>query len=246
MEKVKFKNSRGENIVGVLHKPVSYSDKIVIICHGFTSNKDRERHVNLANTLSNNKINALRFDFGASGESDNREITIGAQIEDLRAAIKFVRSSGYKKIGLLGESLGGLTVLKSYDETITAIVLWAPVTKARWTLEMSEEEKRTLKEKGCFVKNKDGKDFKIPQKYVDERLSVKREEILNRLDIPVMIAHGKNDQTIPIRDSEEFVNLAPKGSKLEPIDDWKHGGHSMNHNMDIVIPLTLNWFVDQL
>ena len=62
-EKIYFENSRGANLVGVLHTPEKVSNSVVIISHGFTSNKDRTRFVKLAETLLKNGFTDLRFDF---------------------------------------------------------------------------------------------------------------------------------------------------------------------------------------
>jgi alpha/beta superfamily hydrolase len=51
----------------------------------------------------------LRFDFGGCGQSADRPIELRGQIEDLKAAIAFMKSEGYEKLGLLGYSMGGLT-----------------------------------------------------------------------------------------------------------------------------------------
>ena len=108
MEKVSFKNSEGLELAGVLHTLEKQADSAIIISHGFCSNKDRERTVEVANLYAENGFAALRFDFGGSGESYKTEISVGKQVDDLKLAIEFVKGTGYKKIGLQGESLGGL------------------------------------------------------------------------------------------------------------------------------------------
>jgi len=46
MEKVNFKNSRGLNLVGQYYP--SENKKIIILVHGWCSNKDRKRFLKLA------------------------------------------------------------------------------------------------------------------------------------------------------------------------------------------------------
>lgn len=246
-EKIKFTNSAGDQLVGVLHKS-NNSNKAVIIAHGFTSNKDRPRHIQLANELEKNGINALRIDFGGSGESCKREITIKAEIDDLLSAIKFLKDKGFKEIGVLGESLGGIVALEAYSPNIKAMVLWAPVTnKAKEThKKLDKEQIKSLNDNGYYIREKDGREFRIPQEYFKERKSVDREKVLGGIKIPVMIVHGTADDAVPIGDSEEAVKMLPKGSKLEVIDNWEHGDHKMDESMDIIIPKTVGWFKDKL
>jgi len=246
MRRIKFQNSKGLNLVGALHEPSEETDSAIVIAHGFTSNKDRTRHKQLAGALVDSDIVAFRIDFGGSGESDDREITISAQVDDLQSAIRCLQNQGYEHIGVLGESLGGITALQAYNNNVKAMVLWAPVTKARWTAAMDDEQKKSLKENGYFIKEKEGKQFKIPQAYVDERENLNREAVLSKVEIPVMIVHGTADKMIPIKDSAEAVDLLPKGSVLERIENWEHGDHKMDEDMDVIIPKTVSWFKDHL
>lgn len=245
--KIIFQNSKGLNLVGILHTPKEKTDSLVIIAPGFTSNKDRPRHIQLAEALSQNNIAAFRIDFGGSGESDDREITIKAEIDDLLSAVDLLKKKGYSKIGVLGESLGGIVALQAYNPDIKAIVLWAPVTKAIDKYEsLTENQEEQIKKNGYFIINKDNKDFKIPREYLEERVSLNRKSILGEVKIPVMIAHGTADEAIPINDSREALEFLAKGSKLEVIDNWEHGDHKMDESMDIIIPKTVNWFKSHL
>ncbi len=246
LEIAKFKNSAGDNLVGVLHKSKNTS-KAVIIAHGFTSNKDRKRHIQLANALAKAGITAFRIDFGGSGESDDREITIKAEVDDLLSAIKLLKNKGYKTIGVLGESLGGIVTLSAYSTDMDAIVLWAPVTKAVDKYkELTPQLDEQIKKQGYYVKNKDNKDFRIPKEYLNERTNLDRDSVLSKVKIPVMIVHGTADDTIPINNSKEAIELLPKGSKLEVIENWEHGDHKMDESMDMIIPKTLGWFKKHL
>lgn len=246
MEKVTFKNSAGLKLAGALHLPEAPTSKAVIIAHGFASNKDRPRHQQLAEALAASGIAALRIDFGGSGESEDREITIADQVEDFKAAVKFLLSHGYTDIGALGESLGGITALIAFDQKIKALALWAPVTRARWRGDVTPEQEVSLSENGYFIKHKDGKDFRVPIRYVDERKNIDREAVLSRITIPVLIVHGTADVIVPITDSQEAVVLLPPGSRLATIENWEHGDHKMDSDMETIVPITVNWFKGQL
>ncbi|HEY4498844.1 MAG TPA: alpha/beta hydrolase [Candidatus Paceibacterota bacterium] len=246
MERITFQNSDGLNLVGALHVPAQQKSAAVIICPGFTSNKDRPRHVQMAEALAKNGIAAFRIDFGGCGESEDREITVKGEIDDLRSAIRFMSQKGYMDIGLLGESLGGLVALEVYDDGIKATVLWAPVTSNLRTTEITDEQQAALNEKGYYVREKDGRKHKIPGIYLEERAKVDRKQLLSRIKIPVLIVHGTADTTIPIQKSEEAIKLLPEGSRLEIIENWQHGDHKMDESMDVIIPKTVEWFKSHL
>lgn len=246
MEKISFKNSEGLNLIGLLHTPAKPADAVVVICHGFTSNKDRPRHQKLADALAKEGIAAFRFDFGASGESGDREITVHAEVDDLKSAIACMRERGYRRIGLMGESLGGLVALEAYDDGIKAVAFWAPVTKSLNSNILSEEQTKSLEENGYYIREKDGKRFKIPREYREERLNVDRASLLGNVKIPVLIVHGTADVALPIADSEEAIKLLPEGSRLEAIEEWEHGDVKMEEQMDVIVPKTAAWFKEHL
>lgn len=249
MKKISFKNSKEKELAGILHIPKEPTDSIIIIAHGFTSNKDRERLIKIAGTYAENGLAALRFDFGGSGESYETEINIENQVDDLKSAIKFVKGKGYNKIGLQGESLGGLIsllVYPAYNEEIKTMVLWAPVTKGKDKLkEVLIQERlseKDLEKKGYIIKKKDNREFKISKKYFEERQSINRTKILSKIKCPVLILHGDEDETIPLSDSKEALQYL-KDAQLEII---KGGDHKLDEKINIVFPLSLNWFKENL
>ena len=209
--------------------------------HGFTSNKDRNRSIEIANLLSKNSFAVLRFDLGGSGESYDTPIRVEYQIDDLKSAINFVKRKGYKEIGLLGESLGGLISLCIYNEEIKTMVLFAPVTKEK-TPTKYPEWKKEMEEKGFILIEKDGKNFKIPKEYIKERESVNQKELLSKVMCPVLIIHGTEDDSVPLEHSGEAMQYLSKKSKLKII---KGAGHKLDiiHGID---KLALAWFKKHL
>lgn len=245
MKKINFQNPKGKRLVGVLHSPKEKTDKIVIICHGFTANKDRDRLVKIGDVYAENGIAALRFDFGGSGESYDTAISIGDQVDDLKSAIEFVKSKGYKNIGLQGESLGGLIAILVNSQDVKTMVLWAPVTKGKDKIEILSEEKLTekeLEEKGYFIKKKDSREFKIPRKYFEERVKINQKELLLRIKCPVLILHGDKDDTVPLEHSKEAVKIL-QDARLEIING---GGHKLDEKIDVVSSFSVNWFKKHL
>lgn len=240
MKKITFQNSRGKNLVGVLHTPKEKTNSAVIVSHGFAANKDRARFIKLAESLSENGFTVLRFDFGGCGESEDEEITVQNQVDDLKSAINYMRKNEYKNIGLLGESLGGLISILAYDEDIKALVLWAPITQSKTsTIIQKEELQKELNGRGFIIYKKDGREFKIPKEYLEERQAVNQKEILSKIKSPVLIVHGNKDNSVPLEQSKSAMQFLSESSKLEVIKD---GDHKLDNKMNIVIPLSVSWF----
>lgn len=242
-EKVDLRSNIGWPLAGAIHK--AEGDKAVVMCHGSCSSKDRDRYVTLADRLQKEGITAARFDFAGCGESHNSNITVENHREDLYGVREYLFNRGYKSLGTFGESLGGLVALDEYNQEGTnALVLWAPVTKAKTpTLFQDPEKRKELKREGFYVYHKNGKDYFIGRKYLDEREFLDREALLSKIGCPTLIIHGGQDQTVPIEHSQEALKYLPGCARL-----WTLRGedHVFKDKLDKAIELTVKWFKQYL
>ncbi len=239
-QKVTFFNSQNLKLSGTFHLPQQKINSIVIISHGFAANKDRSRLIKVAKILAKNNIVAFRFDFGGCGESEDREITLKNQIDDLKSAINYVRENGYSKIGLLGESLGGLTSILAYDNNIKTLVLWAPVTKSKTpSILQTEKFRQELNDRGFVIYRKDGRNFKIPKEYFEERQNINQKEILSKIKSPVLIIHGDKDRVVPLNHSQRAMEYLSPNSRLEIIEG---GNHTFDNHIEKIVKLSVKWF----
>ena len=242
-EEITFENSEGKKLVGILHFPEGKTDKIVIIAHGFTSNKGRERYSQVAGLINKCGIALLRFDFGASGESYDTDVDVDKQVDDLKSAILFVNERGYSKVGILGESLGGFIAIQSISDSVRSLVLWAPCTHSKVSsfLDRHPEKKEFFEKNGFVEKLKDGKKFVLNKKYFDDRLNVNQDELISKIDIPTLIFHGDKDDICPL---EHSVMAKDKNDEiiLEIIKDAKHD----TGDEEEVREKTASWFKENL
>ena len=250
MQKVNFKNSRNLNLVGNLS--LADSDSIIVIAHGFTGDKSEwGRFDTTAEALNKAGYNVLAFDFSGSGESDDDSLTVGKQVDDLNCAIKYVLDRGFKKIGLLGLSLGGLVSLKVYspEKNIKTMVLWAPVTNKKENYaekKFNQEELKELKERGYITKIMEAgvrKKIIIDKQMIYDRESINQKELLSNINCPVLIIHGNQDESVPLEDSKSAIKYLSSESKLEIVEG---ADHQFTEQLDTIISLTTNWFKQHL
>ncbi|MBN2909907.1 alpha/beta fold hydrolase [Polycladomyces sp. WAk] len=150
MKRVTFHNSRNLTLAGNLYS--SSAKSIIIMCHGFTSDKSsRGRFDQLANSFQRSGYSVLVFDFSGCGESDDDRLTLAKWVDDLRSAISFVTSMGYARIALYGNSLGSTVCLQCYTPQISTMVLTGALTgpmKYDWDEYFTKEQMQELREKG--------------------------------------------------------------------------------------------------
>lgn len=108
MSKRVIVESAKNQLVGVLSG--NNNDSLVILCHGYTGSKEANGIKHIANSLQSSGVSTFRFDFSGSGESGgSKQMSIKKQANDLKAVIEYF--SNYRKIYLLGHSLGVLPVV---------------------------------------------------------------------------------------------------------------------------------------
>lgn len=121
---------------GVLYRPeLSSGDKtsLVILMHGFMSDKNDRIITTLASELQNKHIAFIRFDFNGHGDSegDFQNMTVSSEIADARKIFDYARQLDFvDDILLLGHSQGGVVASMLAGElgaeNVASTILMAP------------------------------------------------------------------------------------------------------------------------
>ncbi|MXQ54959.1 alpha/beta hydrolase [Shimazuella alba] len=244
MEKVTFKNFRNLTLVGNFYP--SSPENIIIMCHGFTSDKSsRGRFDRFANAFHQLGYSVLAFDFSGCGESDDERLTMTTRIDDLHAAISFVKSREFSRIALFGHSLGSRVCLECYTDQIATMVLTGALTgsmKYDWNNILTKEELQELKEKGYITKNQKHRKVIIDKQMLIDFELVNQKELLTNVKCPVLIMNGDADEEE--RDlyklSKHGMKWLPKDSKLELIQG---ATHSFTDRLPVIEKLATKWFL---
>jgi pimeloyl-ACP methyl ester carboxylesterase len=247
MGKIKFNNSRGLDLIGILNKVGS--DKIIIMAHGFLNDKSSNgRFDRLSASLNSIGYDTLAFDFSGCGESDTDPITSENQVDDLNCAMRYVLSQGYKKIGLFGNSFGTLACLRCYNLEIMTMILTGALTdsmKYNWNEFFTTEQLNELDGKGFFYyrTSSDRKDNKIVKQTLFDFEQINQKELVGNVKCPVLIIHGNNNNDSEelelLKRSKTAIELMSNNSKLEIIEGAKHG---LRNEWDKVIDMTCKWY----
>lgn len=119
----------------------SSQKKIVIFAHGYGDNRSNlEAVLPMAHALYKKGISSLLFDFRNSGKSGGNMTTVGIdEQKDLLAAIEFAQAKGYKKIGLMGFSMGASTsiIASAQSDQVQAVVADSPFSDLKPYLSMN-------------------------------------------------------------------------------------------------------------
>jgi len=251
-ERVCFEN-KGQKIVGILHKPDSINSPAIIMCHGFSGNKNEEHDmfVHAAKKFCESDFTVLRFDFRGLGESEGDfvDMTISEEVSDLKKAIDFISEQGYNNIGVLGLSLGASVSVLGWNKKIKTLVLWSPANPNEKTFikAFGKETFKEIEEKGFsdLKFNKNGwrtqTSFKVGRKFLED---VKKTNIINSIKsvkCSILVIQGTEDEVLDPKDSEEIYIKANKPKEIKLIENANHTFDNPEHE-NKVIQLSLNWF----
>ena len=213
-ERMVFKDSDGNKVVGILSKPTESKERITILCHGFSSGKDRPSSVAVSRVIESCGVPTLRFDFFGHGESEGKfeEITISRAVDDILNAIRFVESKGYKRIALFCSSFGGISSIMAASKTdrLAVLILKSPVS------DYEEEERKAKGNKGieewkrrgyAFEEASEGSKLRLNYSFFEDFRNNNGYKAAEKIEIPTLIIHGDHDKEVPIEQSLKTSKL---------------------------------------
>jgi hypothetical protein len=169
-------------------------DRWVICSHGLYSSMASDKYLQLAGMANERGISLLRFDHRGCGNSDGdfAGSTLTRRVEDMRAAIEWVRETHGGDIALYGSSFGGMVSILAADSDIRALALMSTPYKIEGDLELD----------GAFVED------------------LERCNVLEGIATapPVLIMHGRADGLVPVEHARALHDHAAAEKKLVLFD----------------------------
>ena len=215
-EQLFFKNSKGDKLSAILSTPTDDKTKtLVIMVHGFTSNKNTENFVKLTEFLNEKDISSFRFDIYGHGESEGKfeDITITEAVDDILKTINFLKLKGYSKLGLIGSSFGGISSIMTASKTddLSFLILKSPVSNYEEVEEIRIEYPRMeeWKKNGFKDYENNGKKMRLNYTFYEDFKNNNGYEAAPKIKIPTLIVHGDADQIVPVEQSLKTSKLIP-------------------------------------
>jgi len=214
----------------------------IVVCHGFKGFKDWGFFPHAAGRLALAGFAAVSFNFSGSGVGEDGESfdeldrwgrqTVSGDLADLSTVLDFVAGQGAPWIGLLGHSRGGATALiqAARDPRVRALVTWAAVCRyLRWP---EEEVERWRRDGRLDVVNlRTGQVLPVFRDLLDDleahesgSLSVLDAAAL--VDVPWLIAHGTDDETVPPDDGRRLYQASAAGRRRAEVMMVEGAGHT--------------------
>jgi fermentation-respiration switch protein FrsA (DUF1100 family) len=208
-ENVSFKTADGLTLRG-WHIPAKEpNDKTVILLHGYPADKG---NILPALAFLHDDFNLLLFDFRYLGESEGSYSTAGAkEVEDLLAAIRFLKTRAITEVGVWGFSMGGAVALMAIERApeIRAVVAESSYAKlsemALQLFDIPLVKHAVAYLIGLWAKLLLGIDLK----------DVSPAERIRNSAIPILITHSSADAVIPFSQAKSLQQALGNNPRAE-------------------------------
>ncbi len=212
-----IRNEHGERLDYTFHE--GKGNRIVVIGHGVTGNKDRPALVALAEGLAAAGISALRFSFSGNGESEGAftDSIITKEVSDLGSVIDALKEYN---VCYVGHSMGGAVgVLRTItDKRIQVLVSLAGMVH---TKAFAEREFGDVTPNAGFMW--DETDCPLSQAYMDDMATIDSvAKQASKFDVPWLVVHGTEDDIVPIGDSHDILQHANERTDLLELPGVDH------------------------
>lgn len=227
LQKVTFKNTEGQKLVGRLELPVDrLPHNYAVFAHCFTCNKNLLAVKNIGKALTSNGFGVLRFDFTGLGESegDFADTNFSGNVEDLVAAAKYLKENYEAPTLIIGHSLGGAAAIFAASEisSIKAVATVGAPSNPVHVKHLLKSGVEEIQSTGKAVINLSGRDFTIKKQFLDDLETKSLPETAKALRKPLLILHSPQDDTVVIKNAEEIYVSAHHPKSFVSLDGADH------------------------
>ena len=229
-ENISFRTSDNIRIHGWFIPSSTSTKKTVILLHGYPANKN---DILPAMIFLHSKFNLLLFDFRYFGESEGYYSTAGIkEVNDLLAAIQYLKSRDIDEAGIWGFSMGAAVALMTAPKTsaIKAIVAESPYARLDWMTYDYYRLPLLQYPLGELTRLWGILFFGYDLKRISPANSARD------LTIPILLIHSKQDTVVPYKHGELLQEEMKNNPNLQVIllENIKHGQSVLNHKKIIM------------
>ena len=224
-----FIDPSGHRVASALTTPERDTDTIAVLCHGFLSGKNSSTNKTLTRILTERGIATFRFDFFGHGESDGpfEQITTTLAVDQVKAALDLVRQKGYRRIGLMGSSFGGLvaTLTAAQRTGLACLALKCPVVDfaEELRLEFGEADMAQWKATDTVPNILGGLDrVALRYAFYEDCLRQIAYEPARSITAPTVIVQGDHDEHVPLHQSRRLYEALQVKKRMEVLPGADH------------------------
>jgi pimeloyl-ACP methyl ester carboxylesterase len=247
-----FLDPRGHTVASLLTVPEGGTDRIALLCHGFLSSKTSTTNNTLTRMLIDRGIATFRFDFFGHGDSQGpfELITNTLAVEQAKTALDLVREEGYRSIGLMGSSFGGLVAMLTAAERtdLACLALKCPVVDfaEELRLEFGDEEMARWKATDTVPDIRGGPGrAALRYAFYEDCLRRIAYDPSRSITAPTVIVQGDRDEHVPLHQSRRLYEALRVEKHLELIPGADHQ-FTKGEDFARMTTVIADWLTDHL
>jgi uncharacterized protein len=251
-ERFTFLDPQGHRVAAILNLPPGGTVKMAVLCHGFLSSKSSSTNKALTRLLIDQGIGTFCFDFFGQGESEGpfEQITTSLGVEQAQAAIDLVKQKGYRRIGLMGSSFGGLvSILTASQRTdLSCLALKCPVVDfaEELRLEFGDEEISRWKATDTIPTIMSGPDrIRLRYTFYEDALHQIAYDPARSINAPTIIVQGDKDEHVPLHQSQQLYDALRVKKHLEMLPGADHQ-FTKGEDFTRMTSLIAEWLIQHL
>ncbi len=226
-ERLRFRGSKGVDLVGRLERPDGEVTGFALFAHCFTCSKDLRALGWISRTLVERGIGVFRFDFTGLGESegDFAATDFSSNLEDLALAGDFLRQRFEAPKILVGHSLGGAAVLAvaraEFPEAVAVATIGAP-SDTEHLGEILRAQAPHLEARGEADVELAGRSFRVRRALLDDLGHQRMRQHIAELGKALLIFHSPLDAVVGVDHARRIYEAARHPKSFVSLDDADH------------------------
>ena len=224
-KKIEFAGASGDKLAARLDLPAE-PRAFALFAHCFTCGKDIFAAARIAEALTAHGIAVLRFDFTGIGSSDGEfaNTNFSSNVQDLLAAVQYLRENYAAPALLIGHSLGGAAVLAAAPqiaETVGVVTVGAPSSAAHVTHNFAANLDE-INSKGTATVTLAGRRFTITRQFLDDVASHDFLDGLGKMKKALLVCHAPRDEYVDIDNAGAIFTAARHPKSFISLDTADH------------------------
>ncbi len=227
MKKIQFQNNNGDSLSAVLDLPLlGHPKAYALFAHCFTCSKNYITMRNVSQTLIKHGIAVFRFDFTGLGDSegDFSETNFSSNIQDIMAAVSYLRENYEEPELMIGHSLGGTAVLSAADQVqaCKAVVTIGSPGESKYVFNALKNKLDEIQSAGQAEVSIAGRPFIIKKQFLDDVAAVNMREKIRSLGRALLVLHSPVDDVVHIDNAKEIFTAAQHPKSFVSLDNTDH------------------------
>lgn len=235
----KYLNTSDGTRIAVNHYKTGH-DQVLIIAHGWFMSKDSKYFHDMSRSLSQNS-DVITMDFRGHGKSSGFYTFTSKEPQDLKCVVDYAKKQ-YKKIYLLGFSLGGALVLihSALEKDVDKVI----AVSAPHSFRKIENHMWKKEAWGAFIKKFEWKRFFSIRPNPIIQKKIPPIEVVDKVEVPTLFIAGAKDPIVYCWHTKSLFDKAICEKHYELFKDGCHAEDLFLQERDKFLGLCRKWLFE--